>query len=1593
MDARARFTMPIDDIVLEDVALSGSRGCDARVTARRVAKRVGIVVRDARRGERGARHRGRRENDDDDEDEEEEEEDDDDEQEDFDDVLRALYRAFVRGDVGFVKARARNAPASDDEEEKEATCSEGGDDDDAVTFDEDARGQCETFEHFRARATEERTRVCAARRVRARELGIADEEGWDFRLTAPARAALARVAAGRERGATAKDVSAAVKSKSGDHLIKSLVAADLVVVRRASDGKASTTNVAVLKRYETESGASKFDYYEAMTRFLSARPNASALTKDVREALAKDFDSSDFLTGRTPKAKTKVFNTAKNELVQLGYIEPVLSAEGASALRLLKMYSASTSAAAGGIKPGASDDEGEGDEGEAVDASRWTGGGARGAFVAEQTFETQLAQRLRQGGSISVGDIVREYDVGPRTLEKRLMKMCDEDELVKRVTVQQGKQKLTRYASMRDEEALAEGTTAHDGKDVMMISDAQRRYDILLKELREEGFLYVSRLSSWLAGAEGGLYKRVDKKLIVALVDELVSNDEAFVHSLSWGITERLPDLILFHRDFPFDPLCDDEFIEALKKDIRSQEIADRQPLTAKLGVSETVAIAPFVKPIPSTSTSDGTMILAGDAAEPMDVGDRFGYRTLHNFHAIGLGYIKAGVVRLEVFHLYLVQRVFEERHERDGSIDPEILDDAMPISMYIRVINSVESRQIGVDDLEHIKREALLGKSVRDLPLELRNKLRSTYLMSRLTKRLTEMGLLHEQSRYDPGTRQIIMSLRMNKIARFQRKPGGVDEHDIDAWSEAFDLTTVESARVYWNALEEAFKGKPEMERASPATNMSYPRITSTRSWVRKWALGLDNCIILMNRLQEGWDCLMRLLLRSTDVQVVETELTPNLIAIAITELSKTGLPSEDALRVEQLAQDLGVPDDLSHIKCTWRDYCYAQICAASDAGIVSPLIASRARKMYARNSRLRFSSRAPYRAIFSQRENDFVDSTRPKRLPNIGDKSAKSTSASVAAAADSGDKAAYVDDSDGDLEHVQSERRRFEFKQAEDEFLVYTMIRFIALSGPSALRAEKRDYRAAVVYLDPMWRSRYPHVRKRLVVKRWRQLTVVEDNVDNDVNGDRHAAIVRAGTELYERGAKARRENVLPHTPTPTPKTDEEAARWDECWDCTGKWSEGIAKQALLATREIMQKFPVTYPVLKSDLPKSPRLARPKRARKVRRLRAGRELTEADDEIVLARLAPISFLRRRAITFQDESDDSDGDDDSDFDDDDSEFDDDDSGRPPPQLKDVPSHYFDALKAQLELLRVGGAETTKIVAPTGPQVFAIARALVDGAVSVSACAETSALGLPLAFAIDAATENHAHFLVTAPCAKGLHTVKIGVRDRDARDCDSIARIDAVGCLIADDIAVAILRDACARVIASHDCHGVDFCALLTELRSSHDAGAAARGAVGALAAKRAMDDLIIAGVVRARSPGDDRASVVYVIAASDVARANDGNDADACARAAASVIMCDPGVSESRVARALASKFSASDAVTALARLSSVGAISVRACETSASATPISFGKSTSASVDRFFYPAVGASLALDLFIPTTPRPMNAMEIEHRTVDVDHRT
>ena len=107
-------------------------------------------------------------------------------------------------------------------------------------------------------------------------------------------------------------------------------------------------------------------------------------------------------------------------------------------------------------------------------------------------------------------------------------------------------------------------------------------------------------MSKWLAVAEGGLYKTVDKKVVNALVEDVVRSGDGIAREISWSVTERVPDVILFHIDYPFDPASEEgaAFIESLKADIRSLETAERRPMSHKIASAEIVSIQP-AEPLP----------------------------------------------------------------------------------------------------------------------------------------------------------------------------------------------------------------------------------------------------------------------------------------------------------------------------------------------------------------------------------------------------------------------------------------------------------------------------------------------------------------------------------------------------------------------------------------------------------------------------------------------------------------------------------------------------------------------------------------------------------------------------------------------------------------------------------------------------------------------------------------------------------------------------------------------------------------------------------------------------------------------------------
>jgi len=1469
-------------------------------------------------------------------------------------VARAACEACARGDAEVVDAREGGTAWSLGDEDAADADGAPRSETAAAAADEVVRRvrACEgasTSTSTGANASSSGVTFVATEAVRARALGIGDESTWENGLSDLARTILEEIGRARDRGVTTVELSALNKGKSVDHAVKQLAGAGLVCWRKMSArGSGKTNNVVYLTRFAPPEAESREDektaYYTTLTTILSEFPQQTATSKTVRERLHGEFQYLSLLRDKTEKAKTKIFAAAKAELCRLCFIEPVKSDMG-DALRLIKPYRVV---------------DGDGDDGadDADAGAQWTGRGVVGDLIIEQTFETQICERVRSSdGAVSQTDILRAYDYAPRTVEKRLLKMCDEDELFKRVSVQRGKVKTTCFMSTDAPRKRAETVDTLDAEpviarvvDPMLVDDASRRRELLLEELRNKGFLYVSRLSKWLAVAEGGLYKTVDKKVVNALVDDVVRSGDGIAREISWSVTERVPDVILFHADYPFDPASEEgaAFIESLKEDIRALETAERRPMSHKITSTEIVSIQPAeLLPEPAAA-----------AATPMDVDTeidfRSTYRTLNDFHAISLGYIKSALIRLECLHLYLVENVFKSG--ADDEVRKDVLDGDMPILMYIKIINSVESKNINTRDLDHIKTEALRNKLVRDLAPELREKMQSMHYMAKLTQRLTALGLMREVPEYDESSQQMKLTLRLTRKARFQIK--ATDTSDERSWSETYDVSTTTGARKFWAAMEQNFKGNPDMDGAYPATELKYPRLTAVRAWGRKWALGLDNCIILMDRLNEAWRALVTLLLArggaSSENLISEDapkDVTDDVVAKAIECLARFGLPAEEALRVEQLAEDLNLPSDLNHIKQTWRDFIYTKICAAQGEGLITSQLAAQALNIYARCSRSGTSKRFPYRLIKASETPDGPKTARLDRLPAVSSPTGGNVNSPSYA-----EKAYELfddDESDGEF-GIPGGRKKFIFSAAEDEFLVFCMIRFISLSGPNALRAQKRDYRASVVYNDQMWRSRYPHVKKRAVVKRWRYLTTVANGDDDeDENTARHDAILRVGAEFYERGARARRETALPFVESPALQSAMDTDTWDETWDATGKWSEGIAKQVLHATREILKESPVPYPLPKQ--PKPPRVVRvrAKREEKVRRIRAGRELTEADDDIILARLAPIAFLRRRAISFQDESDDSDYDDVSDYDDSDM---DEEIDAPFKSLRDheVSTHRSDALTHAQTLFAADAPKHVSCVAPNGSQVLALCQALVDNKINMSLTSEDATRDVPPAFNDDRFNDSP-YFKSPNSAVKALHSVKIDIRDGDHNGGKFVSAATVGTLPIASNEEKAI-ETKCVKVIKELRAgNGVSAKEVIDELRASNVAEAV--GALGASVVRCALDALTSSGKITSETIENE---IVYTTRKSS-SRSTEDALIGACTRAVAGVALNYPGSSESRIINALGKMYPMHVIARALKQLTTNGVLFERVTEKRASIVPPALGGAETGDsrnvAERFFF------------------------------------
>ena len=376
--------------------------------------------------------------------------------------------------------------------------------------------------------------------------------------------------------------------------------------------------------------------------------------------------------------------------------------------------------------------------------------------------------------------------------------------------------------------------------------------------------------------------------------------------------------------------------------------------------------------------------------------------------------------------------------------------------------------------------------------------------------------------------------------------------------------------------------------------------------------------------------------------------------------------------------------------------------------------------------------------------------------------------------------------------------------------------------------------------------------------------------------------------------------------------------------------------------------------YPLPKQ--PKPPRVARvrAKREVKVRRIRAGRELTEADDDIILARLAPIAFLRRRAISFQDESDDSDYEDVSDYDDSDIEEEIDVSFKDLREHK-VSTHRSDALTHAQELFAADAPKRVSCVAPNGSQVLALCQALVDNKITMSTTSEEATRDVPPAFN-DERVNDSPYFKSPNSAVKGLHSVKIDVRDGDGdggeirlgshrRNASHRARRREID---RNEVFEAHHRVTCRKRRVREG----------SDRRTSRvRRGGSGAGALGASVVRCALDALTSAGKITSETIENE---IVYTTRKSS-SRSTEDALLGACARAVAGVALNHPDRPKTRVINALGKTYPVHIIVRALRHLITDGILFERVTEKYASIVPPALGGAETGDgrnvAERFFF------------------------------------
>ena len=545
----------------------------------------------------------------------------------------------------------------------------------------------------------------------------------------------------------------------------------------------------------------------------------------------------------------------------------------------------------------------------------WTGNGSR-ELVLQETYEHQLLERIaKSSAGVTTKTLGIELDIATKPMQKKLEKCEVFDKLLNRTTIRAGSN-VNVYYKLKETIARKRGIamawedenleTNADGENNIAQTVANKpldrnqvRLEYVKAHILDKGFAFQSRLSSWLAKKEGHGLARIDVTQIKQIVEALLQR-EKFSHFVVRGLSGK-QDTVLCSPEF-FNSIdvknLTEEFITNMLVHGEQQRLAKRKKLeNCGIGLPQlqafekeistaATAMTTATKSVKNKSNTGSEVLLVANENEmtrddtkrsalplprisPVSVGIPKNpvdvpFERLRYENALRFGMFRSHALRCRALHLHLIQNA------TNGCISAHELRKNIPVKLHFQLTpppNGLTATQLAtlyvavIQDTKFHDLDKTLAKAaydsdaIGDVLKGLKNMGLWTYgtttsALKPLSSRKRKAPV-QEDVEYKEELSDIDVSLQLADVGTYVKPEADGGKHKIE-----MNITTVESCKAYWNALETTFTGmKFDINMGDWSTGPNTIAITQKKNWDLSTIIqNPKEALLLSNRFEDLW-------------------------------------------------------------------------------------------------------------------------------------------------------------------------------------------------------------------------------------------------------------------------------------------------------------------------------------------------------------------------------------------------------------------------------------------------------------------------------------------------------------------------------------------------------------------------------------------------------------------------------------------------------------------------------------------------------------------------------------------------------------------